>query len=61
MRESHHATGRDVSNAGPSGMPFRHLDGLELIRQLWEAHPPFTPEDPERLMTALARCWSVEE
>jgi hypothetical protein len=67
------------------------LDGLELIRQLWEAHPCgeaatkspegdeavappagairpgadvladlFTPEDLERLMTALGRCWSVE-
>jgi hypothetical protein len=91
MSESHHATGRGVSDAGSSGMPFRHLDGLELIRQLWEAHPcgetatkspvgdeavappagatrpgadfltdPFTPEDLERLMTALARCWSVE-
>ncbi len=109
MRESHDgvpqaATGRGVSqscpdfpkDAGSSSMQLQHLDGLELIRQLWEAHPcaeaatkspqgdeavarpagatrpgtegeaggsltgPFTREDLERLMTALARCWSVE-
>ncbi len=47
-------------DAGSSMMQLPHLDGLELIQQLWEAHPPFTREDLERLMMALARCWSVE-
>ena len=95
LRESHcdvpeTGSGRGVSRRS-SGMQLPHLDGLELIRQLWEAHPcreaatkspegdqavappagatrpgadfltdPFTREDLERLMTALARCWSVE-
>lgn len=92
------ATGRGVSDAGSSETRLQHLDGLELMRQLWETqacraaptkspdgdeavplpagttrpgtkvedggggvHPgPFTREDLERLMMALARSWSVE-
>ena len=96
LRESHcdvpeTGSAEVCPDAGSSGMQLPHLDGLELIRQLWEAHPcreaatkppegdqavappagatrpgtdfltdPFTREDLERLMTALARCWSVE-
>lgn len=36
LRRAEAATGGGVSDAGSSGMQLRHLDGLELMRQLWE-------------------------
>ena len=44
LRESHcdvpeTGSAEVCPDAGSSGMQLPHLDGLELIRQLWEAHP----------------------